>query len=241
MLAQLYLTPYFQNNKDPDPYYKDIKDFYSYMDLKSVTRINYYVFALYPLCGNCLGFGAPVNYYGIVLDEPTTRLWGYIDYAQRNPTEPKISGMLGERYVITTKEIAEQDVKNGYQLIKEGEKLSLLENPYNSSVFQFVTENYAQDIEVQRKGGNFYGSFNAPTEGILLVKFTYHPLAELTDNGRTLSLTEEPNIGIIYVKIDKGKHDLKFRYGSYGYGYISALSLILFITYYGWYRRRLHG
>lgn len=234
MLAQVYLYPYL-HNKDPDPYYRDIKDFYSYMDLRNVTRINYYVFALYPICTNCIGFGAPVNYYGIVLDEPTTRLWGYIDYAQRNPTDPKVSGMLGERYVITTREIAEQDIKNGYLLIKEGGKLSLLENPYASSVFQFIMENYTQDIEVQRDGSSFYGSFNAPSEGMLLVKFTYHPLAELTDNGKKLSI-EETNYGVMYAKIDKGYHDLSFRYRSYGYWYISMISLILFIFYY---QRRL--
>lgn len=236
VLGQTYLNPNLYRN--PDPNYRDIKDFYTYMDLKNVTRINYYVFALYPLCNNCLGFGAPVNYYGIVLDEPTTRLWGYIDYAQRNPTDPKISGLLGESYVITTKEIAEQDIKNGYKLVKEGEKLTLLENPNASSVFQFVAGDYTQDIPVQRKGSTFYGSFDAPSEGILLVKFTYHPLAELTDNGEKLKTEEETGIGIMYSRVKKGHHELSFRYGSYGYWYISAASLILFVYYY---RRRLYG
>ncbi len=233
MLTQLYFIP-TATGYTPPPYSDDIEDFYTLIPPEGVVRVTYHVGIDYPLCKNCIRLGAPENYYGIVSDERTTQLWGYIDYAQRNPTDPNMSGLLGEKYYITKKDSIDQYIQNGYVLVKNGTLLSLLENPYSTSIFQFIMENESINPEVQRKGSWFYTKFNAPSNGMRLIKFVYHPLAEVFDNGEKLEIKEN-DYGIMYAELNSGTHDVKFHYRTYWYGYISIASLAALIIYY---RRR---
>lgn len=230
MLLQISLTPDLLHTENY-PYQKDIEDFYNHINAEEVTRINYRVGIDYPLCRNCIGFGAPENYYGNVRDQQTTTLWGYIDFAQRNPADIKTSGILGEKYVILKNEQVTQYLEKGYKLEKEGEKLALLKNPNSTSVLQFITEQDSSDLKVERRGSSFSTRFKAESDGVLLIKFAYHPLAEVLDNGKKAEI-KETNYGIMYAELKSGSHEIVFRYRTYKYYYITVLSLVLLLFYY---------
>lgn len=230
-LGQVFLTGTGVLYNEDYPYANDIEDFHSSINATYVTRVNYRFDISYPLCENCIGFGAPENYYGNVRDGATTNLWGYIDFAQRNPADTKTSGLLGEKYAIVSNELVSGYIDKGYRLSKSGEKASLLENPNSTSILQFISEQNSMDLKVERKGGWFSAKFKTESDGILLIKFAYHPLAEVFDNNEKLEV-RETNYGIMYVELKKGSHEIRFHYGTYLYYYISIFSIIAFIYYY---------
>lgn len=229
---QIYFTPEAVYKNPKLSYSDDMKDFYSIIQKeKGIVRVNYYVNLYYPLCDNCIEFGANHNRFAITRDEQTTNLWGYVDFAQRNPADPNISGFLGEKYLIITKELSPKYIEKGYIIDKEGEELTLLENPNSTSIFQFVSENISTDLIVYREGSKFKTDFETKNDGILLIKFAYHPLAEVFDNGKEAEI-KETNYGIMYIELKKGSHEIVFHYNTYKYYYVTLLSLGALLFYY---------
>lgn len=230
VILQLYFTPGLFLDKFQ--YADDVDKFHALINPQKVTRVNYYISVNYPPCRNCIALGAPENYYGNVMDERTRRIWGYIDFAQRNPPDPATSGFLGEEYLIALKKNSDAYVRNGYVLLDSGEELALFSNPNATSIFQFYNTGVSLNLDVHRKGRVFFSEFDAPSDGIVIFKFSYHPLASVLDNGKSVEVVEETN-GLVIAPIKQGHHKIEFYYRNMSnYYYVSLLFLFIIILHY---------
>lgn len=88
-------------------------------------------------------------------------------------------------------------------LLDSGEQLSLFSNPNATSVFQFYDTGVSLNLDVHRKGRVFFFDFDAPSDGFVLFKFSYYPLASVLDNGKSVEVKEEEN-GLIIAPIKTG-------------------------------------
>lgn len=230
VILQLYFTPGLFLDKSR--YADDVEKFHALINPQKVTRVNYYISVNYPPCKNCIALGAPENYYGNVMDERTRRIWGYIDFAQRNPPDPVTGGFLGEEYLIALKKNSDAYVKNGYVLLDSGDELALFSNPNATSIFQFYDKERSLNLVVQRKGRVFFSDFDAPSDGFVLFKFSYYPLASVLDNGKSVEVKEEEN-GLIIAPVKQGHHRIEFYYRNMSnYYYVSILFFFIVILHY---------